>query len=233
MNTVESKLEVVPLPAGKLDLVLSRIPRAVNQVLQEHPALYIAGGFIRSIFARETVRDIDIFSGSFEHMARGVSDYRAIIGARYSNVRERLTPCTTMFETGLYPVQFVTYIEQPWEQGLSQFDFTICQAALRFNPDSGWESICTPEFLRDVAARQLVYTSPERVEAPGGSLWRALKFVRRGYSITQEELAKLVVRLNNGLKAKHVGCEVLFNLPPECNETVVRQSFHLNGHGYF
>ena len=110
---------------------------------------------------------------------------------------EHETPCTITVKGEGVPVQFINNISHTVVQGLQQFDFTICQVAL-WHDSEGFRTCCTPDFIRDVAAKRLVYTAPNRVEAPGGSLWRAIKFTQRGYSITQKELAKLVSRLVEG-----------------------------------
>ena len=81
---------------------------------------------------------------------------------------------------------------------IASFDFTIAQSAIWFE-NGEWQSITTPSFYDDLQDKRLVYTFPDREEEPGGSLLRVLKFLRRGYDISPENLAKVIARLMNGV----------------------------------
>lgn len=217
------------LPDDVLEKVVAALPAEVKEVLFVFPQLFVAGGAIRSILAGEPVKDIDIFTTSLPVVHLAVPRYIQEVGPD-ADWKEHRTPCTrSITVVGDYPpVQFINNIayESP-EDCVRRFDFTICQAAI-WRTESGWTSCCSPDFIRDVAAKRLVYTSPEREEAPGGSLWRAIKFVQRGYSITQEELTKLIVRLNK--QTMRFYREIYGNpwqYDADDHGDVIRRSFHM------
>jgi hypothetical protein len=199
---VNPNINLMALPEDAMVKVLEALPAEVQEVLLAFPQLFVAGGAIRAAVAGEPVKDIDIFTTSTDSVPLAVSRYIHEFPSDAECV-ETKTPCTRTVATvvsDIPPVQFVNNVSYGSPgMCLMQFDFTVCQAALWHDGD-GWRSICTDEFIRDVADKRLVYTSPNRVEAPGGSLWRAFKYARKGYSITQTELAKLVVRLNHSLE---------------------------------
>ena len=62
-------------------------------------------------------------------------------------------------------------------------------------PTQKWRSLVSPSFYPDLAAKRLVYTSPCRDEAPGGSFLRVRKFLSRGYNIQVLSLAGVLARI--------------------------------------
>lgn len=197
MNNDLATPELTMLSPQDFEMVLNALPMGVRTTLYAFPSLFIAGGFIRAVLAGEEIKDIDIFTSDLSIVDEAVQFYVRQCQAVGHTMTEHETPCTITVKGEAYPAQFVNNIAYTIEQGIQQFDFTICQAALWCDFE-GFRTCCTYEFIRDVAAKRLVYTAPDRVEAPGGSLWRAIKFTQRGYSITQVELAKLVARLVEG-----------------------------------
>lgn len=189
---------LIPMAGSDIERINFRLSQALRNTLDAFPQLFIAGGFVRAVTADESVKDIDIFTTDLSVVERAVQFYIRQRGSL--GVKEVLTPCTITVTDGFCPVQFVNNIAyESIEQCVAQFDFTVFQAAYwreNFQP----KAVCVPEFIRDVAERRLVYTAPDRVEAPGGSLWRAIKYAQRGYSITQLELARLIERLVEGQK---------------------------------
>jgi hypothetical protein len=55
-------------------------------------------------------------------------------------------------------------------------------------------------FYRDLAARRLRYTQPNRIEESGGSALRVLKYYTKGYRITLNSYAKVIARLVSGVE---------------------------------
>jgi hypothetical protein len=83
---------------------------------------------------------------------------------------------------------------------LESFDFTIACAAFWFDKKlSLWKSLCDDSFYEDLAAKRLVYTSPDRHEEAGGSLLRAFKFANRGFRLPIPSLAAVLARATKGL----------------------------------
>lgn len=221
------------LPDETLRQVVGALPEEIKEVLFVHQReFFIAGGAIRAIIAGEPVKDIDIFTTSLDAVPQAIERYLQEF-TPWGCWKESKTPCTrtvTISNCAVPPVQFVNNIayESP-EHCVRQFDFTICQAALWHNGDE-WCSLCSHEFLRDVAAKQLVYTSPDRLEAPGGSLWRAFKYAQRGYSISQSELARIVLRLNEKLCTGDVEINPWTHYKrPTHNLTAIEASFRMPG----
>jgi hypothetical protein len=99
------------------------------------------------------------------------------------------------------PIQLVTRFFAPTSEDLvASFDFTICQFAawLVKEPDRNvwhWDTYMPIEAFTDVMERKLVYTFPQRTEDVGASLIRAFKFASRGFTIDDDNVAKLTARV--------------------------------------
>jgi hypothetical protein len=183
---------MITLEQDDLQWILRRTPKDILKLLKNTPKLIMASGCIRSIIANEKVNDIDLFYNNSEEAKK---------------LAQSLGPT---FETGNassvkfngVQVQFIhrwTY-DSPKEL-MESFDFTIAQAAIWYGPMAGtWLSICSDQFYSDLAAKRLRYLSPIRNEDAGGSILRVLKFYQRGYRIPLEDLAKVIARLNSGVK---------------------------------
>jgi len=184
---------------NKYDLAfaVTRLPKRVADLLKrEGPKLFIAGGYLRSIVANETINDIDIFTddkASAKRFAKELLD---------TNFHDKLveSPNAITLVTKPYVIQFITRwtFNRP-EEVLPSFDYTIAKAALWYE-NKEWKSSVDDNFYVDLAARRLVYTSPQRNEDAGGSIIRMLKFYQKGYRITLQSLAAVVARLNTGIK---------------------------------
>lgn len=186
----------MPLTDTDRHFVLSRIPRDIRTLMQQHP-LYLAGGFIRAIIANEQPSDIDLF-GSDPNQLRAIAQGFALTRrARFHETRNAFTVLTP----GRLPVQFIhRWTFQTSDQLLRSFDFTVAAACICW--DTGfqlWAAPCADDFYSDLAARRLVYTSPRRHEDAGGSLLRVRKFLARGYTIQAPSLAAVIARLVMGV----------------------------------
>jgi len=198
--------------------VTRRLPRLVVKLLQDNPRqLILAGGFIRSCIANEDVHDIDLFTTSAEMANK--------LAARLAG-----TEPDRMFKTdnaisvrlpGFPLVQFIHRwtFERP-ELVPPSFDFTIARAALWYNKpnedplsgsEEGWRSMCDERFYPDLAARRIVYCSPDRNEDAGGSILRVLKFYQRGYRIPLDSLGAVIARLQAGVDSKKLAASQAAN----------------------
>ena len=187
------------LTVDDLDIVLDAMNPDLKSILTLNASqLYLAGGFIRAVLNGEDVADVDIFGLDVGGVTHAAYDYAGWLGSM-ATVHE--TPCTLTVEHPHHiPVQFVNDVPYATPaECISQFDFSVCQAVIWWD-GTEWCSLCSPQFYQDIQDRVLRYTSPERREAAGGSLWRAFKYSRRGYSISQMTLAALITRLNSGMK---------------------------------
>jgi hypothetical protein len=174
--------------------VLRRTPKAVFDLLKDHPRLFMAGGFLRACIAREEVSDVDLFAHDKEY-ARGLAE--SLSKKLGKDMVETDNAFTVYCRPA--PIQFIhrwTFSDPI--QCLKSFDFTIAQAAVWF--DSEWKSSCSERFYADLSAKRLVYLSPIRNEDAGGSMIRVLKFYQRGYRIPLDSLGAVIARICGGVK---------------------------------
>lgn len=176
-----------------LQWCLRRAPRPVLDLMKEQgPKLMVAGGFIRSCVAGETVNDIDLFAPS-----RELAEQFARTLAGESRIHESGNAYTvTNCRVAVQIIHRWTF-DDPATM-LDSFDFTIAKAAFWWDGEN-WRSLCDPRFYQDLAAKRLVYTNPQRNEDAGGSLLRVLKFYQRGYRIPLDSLGAVIARLSSGV----------------------------------
>jgi hypothetical protein len=185
------------LTTGDLHLVVRRLPKDVAKLVKDE-GLIVGGGFIRSTIAGEKPSDIDIF-GPDKKRLEGHARRLAI----RRDTRYNKTPnATTVLTPNRIPIQFVTrWIFEAPADVVHSFDFTVCMASIWYDAATAhWKSFIGNEFYPDLAARRLVYTSPQRNEDAGGSLMRVRKFLARGYNIQAPSLGAVVARLVMALK---------------------------------
>lgn len=193
-------------------LVLSKIPKDVVAMLREDSRLVLAGGIIRALIGQERPHDIDVFGDEVISLTNTAQN---IVNSRQSKGEQARLFTTgnaiTVYSNGRLPLQFITrWTFTDILEVINSFDYTVCQAAISYDSmTKQFRSICSDSFYADLAAKRLVYTSPVRVEDTGGSLMRAIKYVRRGYSIDVENLAAVCSRLMDGMNAtqRAIPCE--------------------------
>jgi len=180
-----------------LHFVVRRLPKDVRELMTKcarfpKPVLLVVGGgFIRETIAGNKPNDIDVFGPTKEALSDAATDLavtRTVKTFRSDNAITLLCPPRL-------PVQFITRwtFATPAEV-VPSFDFTVCQAVV-WTDGAQWYSACAPTFYQDLAARRLVYTSPTRDEAPGGSIMRVRKFLARGYNIQALSFGAVIARL--------------------------------------
>jgi hypothetical protein len=173
---------------------LLKMPKVVFNLMKERGKdVMLAGGFIRSCIANEPINDIDLFTSNTdkaELYAKTVANGNKII---------ETDNAYTVLGVSKMAIQFINRwtFDKP-EDILPSFDFTIAKAAIWF--DGEWKSLCDDRYYQDLAAKRLIYCSPKRNEAAGGSILRVLKFYQRGYRIPLDSLASVVSRLMGGIK---------------------------------
>lgn len=182
--------------------VLVRLPRDVAKLMRKHPnILVLGGGFIRSVIAGEPINDIDLFGPSkvlLESIAKTFALERKGRLHETDNAFTVLTP-------NRQAVQFIhRWVYQDPNQLISDFDFTIAQAAVWWSGQNDvngeWNSLVSDHYYPDLASRRLRYMAPKRHEDAGGSILRMRKFISRGYHIEANSLAKVVARLAMGVR---------------------------------
>lgn len=194
--------------------IRNRLPREVRDLLIEYgaedrpdqsyapPQVFLAGGFIRSVIAGETVNDIDLFAKDKATAEAVAND----LGKRFGrSVRSSDNAYTIFGKPYMIQVIHRWTFDDP-EKCVESFDYTIARAAVwaekhyiapfpREVNHHTWTSKCDDDFYADLAAHRLVYRSPIREEAAGGSLLRLLKFYRRGYRSPLDTLAAVMARM--------------------------------------
>jgi hypothetical protein len=205
--------------------VVGRVPKDIRELMKVR-RLFIAGGFVRAVIAGEDPNDIDIFGSSVPDLENAASE----LGTGRQGHRITTTEnAITMICPPRVPVQFITRWMYGSAHGLvSSFDFTICQAAIWRDHGAGdWQSMVSLDFYTDLSSRRLRYTAPVREEAPGGSMMRVLKYLRRGYHISPTSLGRVISRLTSGIddtiRANEVAQRVAPELPvgPQTAEDVI------------
>lgn len=172
-------------------------------LIEKHGA-FIAGGAVTSIFSSEKINDFDIFFQSQESLDRA-------IGELANEDKELLTTesAVSLFVDG-HRVQLVKAITgTPW-QVLEKFDFTICQAAW-----DGKQFYFAPDFMQHLSQRRIVYNINS--EYPICSLYRARKFIKRGFHFSGIDAIKLGLRIQSlqindcgELRRQLMGIDTLF-----------------------
>lgn len=172
-----------------------RLPRDLKDIMKrEGRKVFVAGGFIRSVIANEHVNDVDVFTPTKEDAERLANELAGPGRKPYATDN-----AYTVFNRRI-TVQFIhRWTFTAPEQALESFDFTIAKAALWWGRDARWNSACDERFYADLAARRLVYTSPQRNEDAGGSILRVLKFYQRGYRIPLDSMGAVIARLMRGV----------------------------------
>lgn len=189
------------LQEDDLSFMTRRLPRRVSEAMKQDKGIVLAGGYIRSVIAREEVQDIDLFVNSKDAASALANKLVAgVVGSK----RFYSENAITIHGLAKYPVQIIhRWVYDKPEDVVKSFDFTIASAAIWSNGVLGinqkWCSTCHENFYADLAGKKLVYLTPERNEDAGGSILRVLKFYQRGYRIPLYSLAAVVSRLIGGI----------------------------------
>lgn len=188
------------LQTNDLNHVVRRIPKDIRALLSKyHGTLFLGGGYIRAVVAGETPNDIDLFGVSKEHIKKMAEELQASRGGKSHCILHQTKNAITVICNGRLTVQFITRWTYSDLNGVvSSFDFTVCQAAIcraGGSKTDSWLSAASDRFYIDLAARRLVYTHPVRDEEAGGSMMRAIKYMKRGYTMQIGSLAGVIARL--------------------------------------
>lgn len=188
------------LETNDLNHVVRRIPKDIRALLSKyHGTLFLGGGFIRAVVAGEQPSDIDLFGVSGELLKKIAEELQATRGGKEKCLLHHTKNAITVICNGRTTVQFITRWTYPDLTGVvASFDFTVCQAAIcrgGVEKNAQWISDVSERFYLDLAARRLVYTHPVRDEEAGGSMMRAIKYMKRGYTMQIGSLAGVIARL--------------------------------------
>ena len=182
------------LQSGDLIHAIGNLPKKVQDAMGKYGNdLILAGGYIRSMIAlEEKINDIDLFTSSKELAA----DVAAMFDGDGIHTYVSDNAYTIHF-AGEEKIQIIHRwtFERP-EDVIESFDYTIAQAAIWFDSKHGeYASVVGDKFYEDLAAKRLKYLAPTRNEDSGGSFHRAIKFVKRGYAISDADMGKVLARM--------------------------------------
>ena len=173
-----------------LNWVLRHVPKNLITIIEKTPNIFIAGGFIRSCVANEKINDIDLFVSSNKE---GAALAFELNNHEMHSIHETDNAFTiTKYKPSIQIIH--RWVFDCPEKLIESFDFTIAKSVV-FYKDGQWDSLCDESFYPDLAAKRLVYTSPQREEEAGGSMLRVLKFYQNGYRIPLDSLSSVITRL--------------------------------------
>jgi len=169
---------------------------------------FVAGGALTSVFLNTTVIDLDIFFIHEDHY----NEFKR--AHNHSFNRKNLicqTDCADSYNINGIRVQLIKRIYGKPCEVIGRFDYTICMAA--YLPMSG-EIILGNNFLYHLSGKELHYHIGEY---PLASLWRAKKYLKKGFNFPAVEIIKLALTINNlnikdykELKEQLEGIDTLF-----------------------
>lgn len=173
-----------------LSFAVLRLPYKLKEIMKDptwQNAVFVGGGYIRSVVSGDKINDIDVFVKSekeAELLAYKLDTDKRGIHKTDNAYTVKGKPAIQIIHRWVF--------EKP-EDVSNSFDFTVCCAVIAY--DGGWKSFCDERFYRDLAARRLVYRSPVRNEDAGGSMLRVLKYYAKGYRIPLDSLGCVIARL--------------------------------------
>ena len=188
---------MIRLNQSLVDAIVTSLPEEVRAALMDsNGALCLAGGYIRDFMLGEEPKDIDIFGTCEGEVMHAVEQFDW--DQHYTKKTQANSVAFSCWNGQKKTVQFVTRSYYADHDALIRsFDFTICQVCVFYDglPIRSWIGFCTEGYLHDFVERALVYTQPERDEDPAGSLLRVVRFLKRGFTISEEELSKVLARM--------------------------------------
>lgn len=141
----------------------------------------IGGGFIRAYYAGERPADMDLY---FQLEADAKAAVTTLKAASWKQVVK--TPRAVTLRKNDRVIQVITFVTGTPDEVLDEFDFTVCKAAAV--RDDGWAIIMHPDFFEHLAGRILIFTGSR---LPLASMRRVTKYLKRGYSICDENIIAL------------------------------------------
>jgi hypothetical protein len=164
-----------------------------------HVHAMIAGGAITSCLTDSKINDFDIYfrtKEDFEEIdkiIRSDKNYECIATTDTAITYKHKVPYKNMIVQLIKHDSF--FIQDP-EALIKKFDFTICMAVYDLFES---QVFVHDDFLQHITERKLVFNIDTKY--PIISLYRANKYIKRGYNIDGYELVKIALCINN-LKMK-------------------------------
>lgn len=146
----------------------------------------IAGGFIRNIFTKSEVNDVDIYFRSKEQLKN------LLLNEFSGNFIVSITKKAIMFriDNKLLQLIYIDYYDYA-SKLFDSFDFTICMGAFDFKSE---EFKLHQDFLKHNSQRQLMFNT--KTLFPIISALRVNKYIDKGYTISKHEFIKVMFTIN-------------------------------------
>lgn len=178
---------------------------------------FVAGGAVRAVFASEPILDVDIFfreKADIEKCVEALKLEGEEFGPSFSITDSAWTHVANGEDEDIPKMRFQlieAVVGSPAEV-IKGFDFSMCMGA--WDPTTG-VFILDSLFLKHVAQRRLCFNP--NAEFPICSLWRATKFIKRGWKLPGIEAIKLALAIHNiglgdlgELKRQLLGIDTIF-----------------------
>jgi hypothetical protein len=158
--------------------------------------IIVAGGFIRSYYAGENIADLDLYFREKGHLQETLLEL-----TDNGWIETFKTDRAISLRKDEKIIQLISYAYGEPDEIINIFDFTICSAAMtitrhKIQDDTSDEPsielkgrlVLHDDYFEHLAGRILVFTS---TPLPLSSLKRVIKFLKRGYSICDENIIKI------------------------------------------
>lgn len=147
----------------------------------------IAGGYLTAIFSDAKINDVDVFFKDEESFNKCEGEF---VLKGYECIVSTASASTYKVEDR--DVQLIKKIFGTPLEIINQFDFTICMCAYNVGNDT-FEM--DENFLYDLAQRRICFNP--FVAYPIACLWRASKYIKKGYTFPATEVIKVALAINN------------------------------------
>ncbi len=165
--------------------------------------IVIAGGTLTSFFSKRPLNDIDIF---FEH-EDDLLCFKNRFSLQFNEYNPKGASADMLnaysYNIGVFkdekknihnPKQVLVQLihkTRPIEDTLESFDFTVCKAAFSLMSENFY---LHPTFLTDLLQNKLILDGKY---SPVTALFRVLKYQKKGFEISNLEMAKLILAINS------------------------------------
>ena len=189
-------------------------------LLEKHDCV-LAGGAITSIFGGNHIKDYDIYFRKEKDLVALKEEFKWKDKNAKNNCYASTTKLLCKTDNAItYSIDNKTFqliclqelIRLDARDIIDQFDFTVCMGAYVFSSKT---FVFGDDFLKHLAQRSLVYNT--RSKYPFASLYRAVKYIKKGFRISGIEMLKLglkcnSVKINNfkDLRRQLMGIDTLF-----------------------
>lgn len=151
---------------------------------------YVAGGALRSVFAGEHINDLDIYFESQIDFDKFKEKYFKDLKPVFN------TDNAISYDKNKRKIQLIKKFYGSPKEIIDRFDFSICKCAyVPFPYLSVSMFVFGDNFLEHLSLRILCYNV--KGDHPINSLYRVVKFLKKGYKIPAVEIVKLALRIND------------------------------------